>query len=58
MDIGPMYELVIGMDVQQAQINGCAIIEHVDSTVKHERREFGGFKRDRKALAEWSRRYT
>ena len=26
MDIGPMHELVIGMDVQQAQINGCAII--------------------------------
>lgn len=30
-------------------------MEHDDGTVTHERREFGGFKRDRKSLAEWAR---
>ena len=55
MDIGPMYERVIGLDVHQAKITGCAIIEHADGCVTHDRREFGGFKRDRQALAEWVR---
>ena len=54
MDITPIYKRVIGLDVHQAQITGCALIEHDDGTVTHERREFGGFKRDRKALAEWA----
>ena len=58
MDIGPMYERVIGLDVHQAQITGCAIIEHADGSVTHELREFGGFKRDRKALAEWARSHN
>ena len=55
MDIAPIYKRVIGLDVHQAQITGCAIIELPDGSVTHERREFGGFKRDRKALAEWAR---
>ena len=52
MDITPIYKRVIGLDVHKAQITGCAIIELPDGSVTHERREFGGFKRDRKALAE------
>lgn len=55
MDITPIYKRVIGLDVHQAQITGCAITEHSDGSVTYERREFGGFKRDRKALAEWAR---
>lgn len=55
MDITPIYKRVIGLDVHQAQITACAIIELPDGSVTHERREFGGFKRDRKALAEWAR---
>ena len=55
MDIVPIYKRVIGLDVHQAQITGCAIIEQADGSVTYERREFGGFKRDRKALAEWAR---
>jgi len=54
MDIVPIYKRVIGLDVHQAQITGCAIIEQSDGSVTYERREFGGFKRDRKALAEWA----
>lgn len=54
MDIVPIYKRVIGLDVHQAQITGCAIVEHPDGSVTYERREFGGFKRDRKALAEWA----
>lgn len=55
MDIVPIYKRVIGLDVHQAQITACAIVELADGSVTHERREFGGFKRDRKALAEWAR---
>jgi transposase len=55
MEIVPIYKRVIGLDVHQAQISGCAIIEQPDGSVTYERREFGGFKRDRKALAEWAR---
>ena len=28
MDITPIYKRVIGLDVHQAQITGCAITEH------------------------------
>ena len=52
MDIVPIYKRVISLDVHQAQITGCAITEQPDGSVTYERREFGGFKRDRKALAE------
>ena len=55
MDIVLIYKRVIGLDVHQAQITGCAITEQPDGSVTYERREFGGFKRDRKALAEWAR---
>ena len=55
MDIVPIYKRVIGLDVHQAQITGRVITEQPDGSVTHERREFGGFKRDRKALAEWAR---
>lgn len=55
MDIVPIYKRVIGLDVHQAQITACAITEPSDGSVAYELREFGGFKRDRKALAEWAR---
>lgn len=54
MELTPIYKRVIGLDVHQAQISGCAIVEQADGTVSVERREFGRFKRDRKALAEWA----
>ena len=54
MELTPIYKRVIGLDVHQAQISGCAIMEQADGTVAVERREFGGFKRDRRALVEWA----
>ena len=44
---------VIGLDVHQAQITACAIIEEPDGTVRVEQRQFGAFKRDRRELAKW-----
>lgn len=47
MELTPIYKRVIGLDVHQAQISGHAIMEQADGSVLLERREFGGFKRDR-----------
>jgi transposase len=55
MEILPIYKRVIGLDVHQNKISACAISEQPDGTVGVELREFGGFKRDRRALAEWAR---
>ena len=55
MEITPMYKRVIGLDVHQAKISACAVIELADGTVTVEHREFGAFKRDRRMLAKWAR---
>jgi transposase len=55
MEIAPMYKRVIGLDVHQAKISACAVIEQADGTLAVEHREFGGFKRDRRILARWAR---
>ena len=55
MELTPIYKRVIGLDVHQAQISACAIMEQADGSAVLERREFDGFKRDRKAPAEWAR---
>ena len=54
MEITPIYKRVIGLDVHQAKISACAVIEHADGTLTVEHREFGGFKRDRRTLAAWA----
>lgn len=53
MELKPMHKRVIGLDVHQAKISACALIEQADGSLSVEQREFGGFKRDRKALAQW-----
>jgi len=53
MDITPIHRRVIGLDVHQSKITACALIEQPDGSTVVEHREFGGFKRDRRALAEW-----
>ncbi len=57
MEIAPMYKRVIGLDVHQAKISACAVIEQADGTIAVEHQEFGAFKRDRRALAQWARDY-
>ena len=57
MELTPIYKRVIGLDVHQAKISACAIAELPDRTLTVEQREFGGFKRDRRALADWARAF-
>jgi transposase len=54
MELTTLFKRVIGLDVHQAQITACAIIENEDGNRHVEQRQFGTFKRDRKALAEWA----
>lgn len=53
MELTPIYRRVIGLDVHQAQITACAIVDENGST-RMEQRQFGAFKRDRKDLAAWA----
>jgi transposase len=53
MELTTLYKRVVGLDVHQAKITACAITEDDAGEVRVELAEFGGFKRDRKALAEW-----
>lgn len=54
MDLTPMHKRVIALDVHQAKITACAVVEHEDGRVEVTKRDFGAFKRDRRALAQWS----
>ena len=54
MDLTPMHKRVIALDVHQAKITACAVIEHDDGRLEVIQRDFGAFKRDRRALAQWS----
>lgn len=55
MEISPIYKRVIGLDVHQGKISACAVVEQADGSLHSEQREFGAFKRDRRALAEWAK---
>ena len=54
MELVALYKRVIGLDVHQARITACALIEEADRTKRIEQRQFGAFKRDRRALADWA----
>lgn len=53
MELIALYKRVIDLDIHQAQITACALIEEPDGSSRIERRQFGGFKRDRRELAGW-----
>jgi len=53
MDLAPIYRCAVGLDVHQAQITVCVLSQGADGEVVAEVREFGGFKRDRRAMAAW-----
>ena len=53
MELTTIHRRVIGLDIHQAQITACAIVEESDGTTRTEQRQFGAFKRDRCALTEW-----
>jgi len=54
MNLAALHKRVIGLDVHQAQITACALIEEADGTTRVEQRQFGAFKRDRRELAAWA----
>lgn len=54
MELTTLYKRVIGLDVHQAQITACAIVEDEQGEIKLEQRQFGTFKRDRRELAQWA----
>ena len=54
MELVALYKRVIGLDVHQAQITACALIEEADGSARIEQRQFGAFKRDRRELATWA----
>jgi len=53
MELAVLYKRVIGLDIHQAQVTACALIEAADGCMHIEQRQFGGFKRDRRELADW-----
>jgi transposase len=55
MELNPIYKSAIGLDVHHNQITATVIIEQDDGTIHMEVKTFGGFKRDRLALAEWAK---
>lgn len=57
MELKPIYRRVIGLDIHQAKISASAVSEQSDGSVVMEMQEFGGFKRDRRALAQWAKSF-
>jgi transposase len=53
MELTPLYHRVVALDVHQAKLTVCALFEDAERDAQVELREFGGFKRDRRAMAEW-----
>jgi len=54
MELTAMFKRVIALDVHQAKITACAIVEHDDGRQEMSKLDFGAFKRDRRALAQWA----
>lgn len=54
MDLTPMHKRVIALDVHQSKITACALIAQENGSVEADKREFGAFKSDRRALAQWA----
>ena len=53
MEIEAIKRRGIGLDIHQTQITACALFEDRQGGLRKEHRQFGAFKRDRRALAEW-----
>ena len=52
-EIEPIYSCVAAIDVHQAQLSVCVLYEDESGEIQIQLREFGGFKRDRRAMAQW-----
>jgi len=58
MELTTMFKRVIALDVHQAKITACAIADYGGGQVEVIKREFGAFKRDRRALAQWASEFA
>nr|VFJ44627.1 MAG: hypothetical protein BECKFW1821A_GA0114235_100756 [Candidatus Kentron sp. FW] len=52
MELEPIYRCVTAVDVHQAKLTVCVLYEDEAGQTQMELREFGDFKRDRKAMAQ------
>ena len=53
MDIQPVFRCAVGIDIHLALLCVCIIIAEPGVEPVVHRREFGGFQRDRRAMADW-----
>jgi transposase len=53
MELKPLYRCVAALDVHQAKVTVCILDEDSEGKPRVHLREFGAFKRDRRAMAEW-----
>lgn len=57
MEITAIYKSAVGLDVHHKHVTASVIAEQADGTTFTETKEFGTFKRDRRALAEWIKQW-
>jgi transposase len=57
MDIQPIFRCAVGIDIHLALLCVCIIIAEPGAEPVVHRREFGGFQRDRRAMADWIARF-
>lgn len=53
MEIEAIHKSAVGLDVHQKHVTACVILEQADGAIFSETKEFGTFKRDRRALVAW-----
>jgi len=53
MELTAIYRCVAALDVHQNKLTVCILHENESAEIITELKEFGGFKRDRRAMADW-----
>jgi transposase len=53
MELTAIYRSVAALDVHQSKLTVCILYENESGEIITELKEFGGFKRDRRAMADW-----
>lgn len=53
MELTAIYQTVAALDIHQAKLTVCIVFTNEAGDVMTELKEFGGFKRDRRAMSEW-----
>ena len=53
MELTPIYRCAVALDVHPHRLMVCVLYEDEDGHIQVELREFGGFKRDQRAMAQW-----